>query len=105
MSLRYLQPEEKKMYMVVTFGAGSFIFGIVGDAFPVFGVVLFPLAVFCAVAFVFALVGPAEKLFPLRSFPRRTAPRLWAWVLSVLKALLFFGIPSLLLYLVSRALR
>jgi len=91
--------------MIVTLGAASLGLGLIGDAMPATASIIFPVAAFCAVGFVLALMGPTEKLFPLKTFPRRTAPVLWSWVLYISKAILFFGSISALLYFVFRAFR
>jgi len=103
--VKYLPPEEKKMYMVVLLGVGAMGSGLVGDAFPVLGVFLFPVAVICGVGFIAAFIGPAEKLFPLRTLPRRASPTLWGWFIYILKVLLFFGTISAVIYLLSRGLQ
>jgi hypothetical protein len=100
-----LPPEDKKMYMVVVFGAGAMGLGVAADALPALSAFLVPIAVFCGVAFVVTFVGPAEKLFPLRSLPRRLSPILGDWFVYLLKILLFFGGVSAVLYLVSRLIR
>jgi hypothetical protein len=104
-SLKHLPPEDKKMYMVVIFGAGAMGLGVAADALPALSAFLVPVAVFCAVAFVVAFIGPAEKLFPLRSLPHRLSPLLGGWVVYLLKVLLFFAGISAVLYLLSRLVR
>jgi hypothetical protein len=103
--LKYLSPEEKKMYLMVAFGAGSFLCGLVADAISALAWVLYPAAVVCAVLFVLTVVGPAEKLFPLRSLPQRTGFLVRGWTAQILKAVFFFGGISLALYLVLELLR
>ena len=104
-SFKSLPPEEKKTYLVVTLGVASMGFGMVADAFPSLSAFLFPLAVVCAVGFAAAFAGPSEKLFPLRTLLLRASPTLWAWMVYILKALLFFGGISAVLYFVFRAVR
>ena len=93
------------MYVVVLLGIGAMGSGLMADAFPVLGAFLFPVAVVCGVGFVAAFIGPAEKLFPLRTLPRRVSPELWGWIVYILKVLLFFGTISAVLYILSRSLQ
>jgi hypothetical protein len=102
---KYLPPEEKRMYMVVAFGAAGLILGLTADAVPVLGPILFPLTAFCAAGFVAAFMSPAEKLFPLRSLPKRASPVLREWINYAFKGLLFFAAISLVLYLLLRGIR
>jgi hypothetical protein len=101
----YIDPQDKKMYLVVIFGAGMILLPIVGGAIPAVYPIFGPMAAICAVGFVLTWVGPAEKLFPLRTLPQRTAPALWSWILYVAKTVLFFGGVSLFLYLLLSILR
>lgn len=100
-----LDPQEKKMYLVVIFGAGMLVLPIAGDALPGMGGLLFPLATISAVGFVASWMTPVERLFPLRSLPRRASPLVWDWTVYVFKAVLFFGGISLSLYAILQIFR
>ena len=104
-NLKYLPPEEKKMFVVIVLGVGAMGLGMAANAVPALGTFLSPLAVICAVGFVAAFVGPAEKLFPLRTLARRASPALAGWIAYIFKALLFFGGMAAALYLLSRLVR
>lgn len=104
-SLKYLPPEDKRMYLIAILGAGSLAFGTAAEAIPAMGMFLYPAAVICAVGFVAAFMWPAERLFPLRTLPRRASPVLSAWFLYLIKVLMFFGGLAAALYLLSRVIR